>query len=546
MNKRIIERLPVIAALSLIYFFAGKLGLALAVVNPSISAVWPPTGIALAAFLIFGYEVWPAIFIGAFAVNLTTEGTAATSFGIATGNTLEGLLGAHLVSRYAGGRQALTRVNDVLRFAFLAGVVSTSVSATIGLFALIAGGLIQAGTDRTQAWLTWWLGDLTGAIVVAPCLILWSLRPSFQQERRLIIQDATLILSLLFMGAFVFGGLLPFRLQNYPLAFLCIPLVVLGAFRLRPQEASTAIVALSGIAVWGTLRGRGGFIGENPNESLLLLQMFMGVISMTSLAVSAVVLQRNSIQSSLKAARDELEVRVEQRTAQLQQEILRRRELSARLLQVQDDERRRIARDLHDSTGQSLVALTMNLDQLRQDAERVDSGLAQAISDNAELVRELSKEVRTVSYLLHPPLLDEMGLAAGISWYAEGFRERSNIDVDLHIAEGLRRLPRDLELTIFRVVQESLTNIHRHSRSPRATITLNEFSGRIILEVQDEGSGISSETLSKIDSVGLPGVGLRGMQERVRGLGGELHISSGEKGTVIKAIFPVPPTHITS
>jgi signal transduction histidine kinase len=546
MNKRIIERFPIIVALSLIYFLAGKLGLALALVNPSVSAVWPPTGIALASFLIFGYDVWPAIFFGAFAVNLTTEGTAATSFGIATGNTLEGLLGAYLVSRYANGCQAFTRVNDVLRFAFLSGVVSTSIAATIGVFSLSAGGLIQAEADRMQAWLTWWLGDMIGAIVLAPCLILWSIRPRFRQERRLIIQDVTLTLSLLFVGAFVFGGLLPFRLQNYPLAFLCIPLVVLGAFRLRPQEASTAIVALSGIAVWGTLRGIGGFVGQNQNESLLLLQMFMGVVSMTSLLVSAVVLQRNSIQSWLKAARDELETRVEERTAQLQQQIIRTRELSARLLQVQDDERRRIARDLHDSTGQSLAVLTMNLDKLQRDAERIDSGLAQAISNNAELVRQLSKEVRTVSYLLHPPLLDEMGLAAGISWYAEGFRERSNIPVDLHIADKSRRLPHDLELTIFRVVQESLTNIHRHSRSPRATITLNELSGRIILEVQDEGSGISPEILSKIDSVGLPGVGLRGMQERVRGLGGELHISSDEKGTMIKASFPVPPMDITS
>ena len=399
-------------------------------------------------FSFFGYDIWPAVFIGAFAVNLTTEGTAATSFGIATGNTLEGLLGAYLVSRYAHGRQAFTRVNDVLKFAFLGGVVSTSIAATIGVFSLIAGGLIQVG-DRTQVWLTWWLGDMIGAIVLTPCLILWSLRPRFQQERRLIIQDMTLILCLLFVGAFVFGGLLPFRLQNYPLAFLCIPLVVLGAFRLRPQEAATAIVALSGIAIWGTLRGIGGFIGENRNESLLLLQMFMGVVSMTSLLVSAVVLQRNSIQSSLRAARDELETRVDERTAQLQQQISQIRELSARLLQIQDEERRRIARDLHDSTGQSLVSLTMNLDKLQKDAERIDAGLAEGISNNAELVRQLSKEVRTVSYLLHPPLLDEVGLVAGISWYVEGFRERSNIEVGLQIADTLGRLPQDLELTIF-------------------------------------------------------------------------------------------------
>src|ERR1700676_488523 len=222
MIRRIIQRLPIIVALSVVYFFVGKLGLTLAVVNPSVSAVWPPTGIALAAFLIFGYDVWPAIFIGAFAVNLTTAGTAGTSFALAIGNTLEGLVGAYLVSRYAYGRQAFTRVNDVLRFAFLGGVVSTSIAATVVLLSLIAGGLIH-GADRTQVWLTWWLGDMIGAIVFAPCLILWSVRPRFLQERR-TIQDATLILSLLFVGAFVFSGLLPSRLQNYPLAFLCIPL----------------------------------------------------------------------------------------------------------------------------------------------------------------------------------------------------------------------------------------------------------------------------------------------------------------------------------
>jgi len=266
----------------------------------------------------------------------------------------------------------------------------TGIAATIGVFSLIAGGLLQVG-DRTQVWLTWWLGDMIGAIVLTPCLILCSLRPRFQRERRLIIQDMTLILCLLFVGAFVFGGRLPFRLQNYSLAFLCIPLVVLGAFRLRPQEAATAIVALSGIAIWGTLRGIGGFIAENRNESLLLLQMFMGVVSMTSLLVSAVVLQRNSIQSSLRAARDELETRVEERSAQLQQQISRIRELSARLLQIQDEERRRIARDLHDSTGQSLVSLTMKLDKLQKDAERIDAGLAEGISNNTELVRQLKR-----------------------------------------------------------------------------------------------------------------------------------------------------------
>src|SRR5207249_4219314 len=159
-----------------VYFIAGKLGLKLAVVNANATAVWPPTGIALAALLVFGYRVWPGIFLGAFLVNITTAGSVATTIGIATGNTLEGLLGAYLINRFANGRRALERSQDVFKFATLAALLSTTVSATFGVTSLCLGGYAR-WTDYEPIWLTWWLGDVVGAFIVAPLLLLWSADP---------------------------------------------------------------------------------------------------------------------------------------------------------------------------------------------------------------------------------------------------------------------------------------------------------------------------------------------------------------------------------
>ena len=166
------QTLAVIAALGVVYFFAGKLGLRMAFVHPSSTAVWPATGIALAAFLFLGTRVWPGVFLGAFLVNLTTAGTILTSLGVATGNTLESLIGAYLVARFANGRNAFERGTDTFKFALLAGTVGTALAATIGVTSLSLGGFAP-WRDYRDIWLTWWLGDGVGAIIVAPLLILW-------------------------------------------------------------------------------------------------------------------------------------------------------------------------------------------------------------------------------------------------------------------------------------------------------------------------------------------------------------------------------------
>jgi PAS domain S-box-containing protein len=215
--------------------------------------------------------------------------------------------------------------------------------------------------------------------------------------------------------------------------------------------------------------------------------------------------------------------------------------LSAQLLHLQDQERRRIARELHDSAGQILAALGMNLALVSENGI-ITPRAAKAIQESVGLVQQLSRELRTISHLLHPPLLDEVGLASGLRSYLEGFTERSKIRVDLELPEDLGRLQRDSETAIFRIVQECLTNIHRHSESPVARIRIKRTDSEVSLEVEDSGKGIPAEKRQAMDSGGTAGVGIRGMRERLRQLGGSLEINSNDTGTVVVARLPVAST----
>jgi len=296
-----------LVALTVFYVLAGKVGLHFAFVHASVTAVWPPTGIAIAAFLLFGPRVAPAVAAGAFLVNVTTAGSVATSLGIAAGNTLEGLLAAWLANRFANGRHAFARVSDIFAFGVVV-VPGTLVSATVGVSSLALGGYVS-WPDVGPIWATWALGDLTGALIVTPLLLLWADRRASPLLRH-PLEASGLLLSILVIGQGAFGGLLPRGLERYPVAFLCIAPLVWAACRFGRRAAATAVVLLSGIALYGTWHGLGPFAVVPPAHALLILQAFMATMAVVTLVIAALVWVSEKESSLLQAIIDRIPVMI--------------------------------------------------------------------------------------------------------------------------------------------------------------------------------------------------------------------------------------------
>ena len=298
MEFRSSSRLLLVSIVTLIYFVVGKFGLMLASLHASASPIFPSAGLALAAILVLGYRVWPGIFVGAFLVNITNAGDVATSVAIATGNTLEALAGAWLVIRFARGKNFCGRPQDVFKFALVA-ATSTIISASFGVTSLAIAGFAD-WTHSGAIWLTWWLGDATGDLVFTPLVVLWSIGSQRGWSKKEATEVGVLFLLLVLVTSVVFGGWLQISSRNYPITFICGPIVIWTAFRFRPLETATCIFILSAIAVWGTLHGFGPFVRETENESLISLQLWIAVLTITALALSAGMAERTRVEQELQ------------------------------------------------------------------------------------------------------------------------------------------------------------------------------------------------------------------------------------------------------
>ncbi len=286
-----------LAIIALVYFAAAELGLSLAFIHANVSPVWPPTGVAIAALLLLGYRVWPGILIGAFAANFLTPVPLGTTAGIALGNTLEAVSAVYLL-RSLGFDHSFSKARDVTRFV-VAVLVGTMVSATIGNISLCLGGA-ASWSNFGSLWLTWWLGDSVGGLVLAPLLLTWgtSARHWWTRQRW---AEALVLLTLLWLTQmFIFGGWFPSAVKTYPLAHLVFPFLIWAAFRLGHRAVTLAILMLSAVAIWGTHHGFGPFARGNTNESLLLVQVFIGSASVMAMFLVSVVEERRRAAKTLR------------------------------------------------------------------------------------------------------------------------------------------------------------------------------------------------------------------------------------------------------
>ncbi|HZT06159.1 MAG TPA: MASE1 domain-containing protein [Chloroflexota bacterium] len=513
-RPRSARAIGIITLLAAAYFVAGKLGLALAFVHPSATPVWAPSGIALAATLVFGYQVWPSIVVGAFLVNQVTEGSVLTSALIAVGNTLEPLLGAYLVNRFARGRDALDRIDDVFRFAGMAGALSPLVSATVGGMTLVAAGYAHPA-DLGPIWFTWWLGDAAGVLIVAPVLVLWTRDPPLSWKSRPRWEAIALLVLLAILGGSIFGPLPPTAAPPYPVEFLTLPPLIWAAFAIDQRNTATAAAFLSGIALLGTVRGYGPFVRVDLNESLLLLQAYMGCTALTSMALAAAVAERQRAAQAL--------VRV-----------------SAQAVAAEEETRREIAELLH---GRVQSRLLLAWERLGQSERLLDTSPAEsrALLNHArqtiDEVRE--REIRRASYRLHPPFLRE-GLRPAVDELAELFRGELTVTVETGPAFSAwdttirNHIPESLRLASYRIIEEALANAVRHGRASSVQISLDVHLERdLAIIVQDDGCGFDPTTTRY-------GLGLGSIEARVHQAGGSWDISSAQgTGTTVHVRLPL-------
>ena len=521
----------VLALITGAYFLAGKIGLGFAIVHVSASPVWAPAGMAIALLLMFGTSIWPAILAGAFLVNITTAGSLLTSAAIAVGNTLEGVLGAWLLQRFANGVHAFESPPDILRSALFAGFLSPIVSATVGVTSVMLGQYASF-EEFAVIWLTWWMGDATGILIVTPAILLWTQHPRISWDHRQRLELGLLLLVLLVTCEVIFGPLIHTG-HKYQLQFLLVPIMIWAAFRFGPRETATLTILLAGWATFGTIHGQGPFASESENDALLLGQAFLAVNSVMALALAAAVQEGKDAEARFL---DQAERLVNKRTQELLHTQARLRTMAQTLTLTEQRERKRMAGELHDYLAQLLVIGKMKLSNIHAQIQSIGGAAVTLFQEIDQTFSKALDYTRTLMAELSPPVLHELGLPAALQWLAAQMK-KDRLTVEVRLGTPDLPLPEPQAILLFHSVRELLLNVAKHAGTTHAILTLDVSDHLLKIAVQDQGKGFKTGSLEPTQ----PGhqFGLFSVKERMEELGGWLRVESAPgRGTTVTLGLP--------
>jgi signal transduction histidine kinase len=506
----------------LAYLVAGKLGQETANIRSgNLGPVWPAYGIALAAFLRYGYRVWPGIAAGAFLVAYLSPVPSLSAAGQAAGATIAALAGTFVLRQIVDFDPSLPRLRDALGLIVIGAFGSATLSASIGVSALYAGGA-QEYNGLGPAWLIYWLGDSTGALLVTP--LVFALPRLFRIRSRSRITEFAALLMFLTAACFIVFGDLPFvPVRLHVLAFSVLPFVLWGAIAFGVGGAAISTFLITTIATVETALGSGPFAANRPLVNAILLDVFFAVLAVTGLILAAVMTERKNSES----AREEL--------ARKQAAMESQAGMSRKLLEAQEQERARIGRELHDDINQRLALLSVEINRMKEISPITYGELRSQMDELAKRTSEISTGVQSLSHELHSSRLEYLGLVSAVKGFCKEFGDKHKVGIDFS-SEGIpSSVAPEASLCLFRVMQEGLQNALKHSGVKLFEVKLFGSPTEIRLTVRDSGVGFDPE-LTK-DTQGL---GLISMRERVRLVKGTISITSKPQcGTEINVRVPL-------
>lgn len=523
-----------------VYVAAAKVGLTYALVAGTVSLVWAPSGIALAALLVFGRRVAVAVALGAFLANVGTGLPLPAAFSIAAGNALEALVGATLLLRLSGFGPGLRTRHDVFALILLGAVVSTTFGASVGSATLAIAGAV-AQQDFSAVWLKWWLGDMMGVLVVAPPLLLATRATRRVPSPRMVAEAVCLVTLLVIVSVTIFGApeLEAGRYYVAPLAVF--PFLIWASLRFGQLGASLVTLVFTLVAVWGASRGTGPFTTGESLADLVQWSAFTIVVSVTGLVLAVSVAGQQRAQAELRRYLEELEHHIAARTddllainADLHKEMAERRKLEIALIRVSEEQRRAIGSELHDGLGQHLTSLSLLAGSLRQRLAAGSLSEAGAIARIEELIDEAAAMTRSAARGLFPVALEHGGLVEALRRLAEDVNSIKAMQCQVRVEPGVGVNDPLVAINLYRIAQEAVNNAMKYSGAKEMVVELLRADGEHRLILRDDGIGLGAGP-ARADL----GMGMYSMRYRASLLGGILQVMDNvPRGTTIVVTYP--------